>query len=124
MKISYPRSLIVSFAHLWSKKHGVSFADAQKISWAAWKCNKLTELMQDFIVDFEYIKKSDGSLRKATGTLSESLVSYEKLTERKASDKVFCYFDVDAGEMRSFLRSNLKRIKAVKPIEILSLITI
>jgi hypothetical protein len=120
MKISYPRSLIVSFAHLWAKTHKVSFADAQRLSWAAWKCNKLTELMQDFLVDFEYIKKSDGSLRKATGTLSTSVISYEKLTERKASDKVFVYFDVEAGELRSFLRANLKTIKAVKPIEILT----
>jgi uncharacterized protein with ACT and thioredoxin-like domain len=76
--------------------------------------------MQDFLVDFEYIKKSDGSLRKATGTLSTSVISYEKLTERKASDKVFVYFDVEAGELRSFLRANLKTIKAVKPIEILT----
>lgn len=121
MKISYPRSLIVSFAHLWSKKHGVSFSEAQKLSWAAWKCNKLTELLQDSLVSFSYLKK-DGSLRKATGTLAKEFVSYEKLTERKASDKVFCYFDVDAGELRSFLRSNLKSIKAVKPINILTTI--
>jgi hypothetical protein len=118
MKISYPRSLIVSFAHLWSKTHGISFGEAQRLSWAAWKCNKLSELMQDSLVDFEYIKK-DGSLRKASGTLSKDFVSYEKLTARKASDKVFVYFDVDAGELRSFLRANLKAIKAVKPIEIL-----
>jgi hypothetical protein len=116
MKISYPRSLIVSFAHLWAKKHGVSFGEAQKLSWAAWKCNKLAELMEDFLVDFEYLKKDGVTLRKASGTLAKD---YVKLTERKASDKVFCYFDVEAGKLRSFLRSNLKSIKAVKPINIL-----
>jgi hypothetical protein len=116
--IKYPRSLIVSFAHLWAKTHGISFGEAQRLSWAAWKCNKLTELLQEFIVDFEYLKK-DGSLRKASGTLSADFISYEKLTERKASDKVFVYFDLEAGELRSFLRANLKSIKAVKPINIL-----
>jgi hypothetical protein len=119
MKISYPRSLIVSFAHLWAKTHGISFGEAQRLSWAAWKCNKLTELLQDFIIDFDYLKKDGVTLRKATGTLSKEFVSYEKLTERKASDKVFVYFDLEAGELRSFLRANLKRIKAVKTINIL-----
>lgn len=115
--IQYNRSLIMAFAHLWKKAHNISLSEALQISWASAKCLKLQELMENYVVTFEYTKKSDGSKRLATGTRSKEIVSYEKLTERKANDEVFVYFDLEANGLRSFVRRNIGKIKSFKPIE-------
>lgn len=88
------------FNNAWSMfKAGLftSFAEALK---AAWSRIKVISGMKTGTVTFRYIK-SDGSIRIATGTLSD--INYvAKATESKPKPEVVKYFDIEAQSFRSF----------------------
>ncbi len=88
------------FNNAWSMfKDGLftSFAQALK---AAWSRLKVVTGMKSGFVTFQYIK-SDGSIRIATGTLSD--INYvAKTTESKPKPEVVKYFDIEAQSFRSF----------------------
>ncbi|MCC8173282.1 MAG: SH3 beta-barrel fold-containing protein [Odoribacter sp.] len=71
----------------------------------AWDIYRLEKKMNEGIVDFSYIK-TDGSFRKAKGTLKE-VKKFVKGEGRTISMKVLCYFDVDVNDFRSFRIENL-----------------
>jgi len=88
------------FTTAWSMfKAGLftSFAESLK---AAWSRTKVITGMKTGTVKFRYIK-SDGSIRIATGTLSD--INYvAKTTESKPKPEVVKYFDIEAQSFRSF----------------------
>lgn len=88
------------FTNAWSMfKAGLftSFAESLK---AAWSRIKVITGMKTGTVTFRYIK-SDGTVRVATGTLSD--INYvAKSTESKPKPEVVKYFDIEAQSFRSF----------------------
>ncbi len=72
---------------------------------------RLIDKMKISIVCFEFYKKSTGELRKSWGTLAENLVSAKvKGCQRKRNLNCICYYDVERGNFRSLLASNLKKV--------------
>ena len=71
----------------------------------------LLEKLHNGIAKFEYTKKSTGEQRLAWGTLSENLISEKvKGCKRRINPNCICYYDVERGEFRSFLVSNLQKV--------------
>ena len=71
----------------------------------------LLEKLHNGIAHFEFIKKSTGELREAWGTLANDLVSAKvKGCQRRNNPNCICYFDVERGEFRSLLASNLVKV--------------
>ena len=71
----------------------------------------LMEKLHNSICHFEYIKKSTGELREAWGTLAQNLVSAKvKGCKRSTNPNCICYFDIERGNFRSFLISNLIKV--------------
>ena len=71
----------------------------------------LLEKLHNGIVKFEYTKKSTGEQRLAWGTLSENLISEKvKGCKRKTNPNCICYYDIERGNFRSFLVSNLQKV--------------
>lgn len=72
---------------------------------------RLIDKMKFQVTSFEYIKKSTGELRRAWGTLSENLISEKvKGCKRKTNPNCICYYDIERGNFRSFLVSNLQKV--------------
>jgi WYL_2, Sm-like SH3 beta-barrel fold len=88
------------FNNAWSMfKDGLFTTFAQALK-AAWNRLKVVTGMKTGVVTFQYIK-SDGSIRIATGTLSD--IKYvAKTTESKPKPEVVKYFDIEAQSFRSF----------------------
>jgi hypothetical protein len=71
----------------------------------------LMEKLHNGIAHFEFIKKSTGELREAWGTLATNLVSAKvKGCQRRKTPNCICYYDVERGEFRSLLASNLIKV--------------
>ena len=70
----------------------------------AWALYRLTKRMHKGVVTFAY-EKTDGSLRKAKGTLKD----IQNLIKGTGSEnyKTVRYFDIDANGFRSFKIENL-----------------
>jgi len=72
---------------------------------------RLIDKMKFQVTSFEYIKKSTGELRRAWGTLAENLMSAKvKGCQRKKNPNCICYYDVERGDFRSLLVSNLQKV--------------
>lgn len=71
----------------------------------AWQLYRLTKRMRSEVVRFAY-EKTDGTLRKAFGTLQDT-TPMVKGVGRQDDGRTFMYFDVDAGAFRSFRVENL-----------------
>ena len=72
---------------------------------------RLIDKMKFQVTSFEYIKKSTGELRRAWGTLAENLMSAKvKGCQRKKNLNCINYYDVERGDFRSLLASNLVRV--------------
>ena len=72
---------------------------------------RLIDKMKFQVTSFEYIKKSTGELRRAWGTLAENLMSAKvKGSQRKKNLNCINYYDVERGDFRSLLASNLVRV--------------
>lgn len=95
------RSTILTAAHKVRKANPtLSWGECQKQAWSAYK---LKEAMQSSIVEFSFIKVSDGSVRTAKGTLNGELFQYEsKGASVPTSPDVIRYFDTEANGWRSF----------------------
>lgn len=77
---------------------------------------KLRRKLKAGVVEFTY-KKKDGSLRKAKGTLKDSLLpETDKEDERKKnlSKECFYYFDLDRDDWRAFRRDLFVEVKEKK----------
>ena len=71
----------------------------------AWQLYRLTKRMRAGVFRFAY-EKTDGTLRKATGTLHE-VVSMVKGTGRPDDGRPVRYYDVEASGFRSFRAESL-----------------
>lgn len=71
----------------------------------AWQLYRLTKRLRTGVVRFAY-EKTDGTLRKATGTLCD-VASMVKGTGRPDNSRTVKYYDVDAGGFRSFRAESL-----------------
>ena len=72
---------------------------------------RLIDKMKFQVTSFEYIKKSTGELRRAWGTLAENLMSAKvRGCQRKKNPNCICYYDVERGDFRSLLVSNLQKV--------------
>ena len=99
-------SEIMTLAHQFIKRYGVSLSEALQI---AWRNAKLKNELHKRIVHF-YFQKVDGSLREAWGTLAEDKLPQTQGTGRKPSDNVQVYFDTEKEEWRCFKKINLVKI--------------
>ena len=105
MKKSNFRVRVMKYAwHLWK---------STQYSWQlcmikAWQLYRLARRMRSGLVSF-YYTKSDGSIRKATGTLKDrpSGVSLNGKHLTKPSYKTMAYFDIDKNGYRCFKVENL-----------------
>ena len=71
----------------------------------------LIDKMKISIVCFEFYKKSTGELRRAWGTLAENLISAKvKGCKRKTNPNCINYYDVERGDFRCCLASNLVQV--------------
>ena len=70
----------------------------------AWQLYRLTKRLRAGVVRFD--EKTDGTLRKATGTLHE-VVSMVKGTGRPDDGRTVRYYDVEASGFRSFRAESL-----------------
>lgn len=100
-------SEIMSLAHSFIKKYGVSLSEALQI---AWRNAKLKIMMKLAIVKF-YFQKVDGTIREAWGTLAENRLPETKDSGRKANENVQVYFDTEKEEWRCFKKINLIKIE-------------
>lgn len=66
----------------------------------AWQLYRLTKRMRAGVVRFAY-EKTDGTLRKAVGTLKDT-AELIKGTGRPDDGRTVKYYDVEAGGFRSF----------------------
>lgn len=72
---------------------------------------RLRRMLRRGVVRFSYRKKSDGSVRKARGTLRKDMLpKYEKPKRARPDPLVFRYWDLDKMSFRSFLRANFIKI--------------
>jgi len=88
------------FNNAWSMFKAGLFTSFAKALKAAWSRIKVITGLKSGVVTFQYIK-SDGSIRIATGTLSD--INYvAKTTESKPKPEIIKYFDIEAQSFRSF----------------------
>lgn len=84
------------------KKFGMTIAVAMK---KAWMIFKLKIRMKKEVISFSYLKK-DGSLRKAIGTLIDSMLP-EVTHDIPCPVGNMRYFDTERKEWRSFILKNI-----------------
>lgn len=84
---------------------GKAFAVALSKAWALYR---LTKQMRAGVVRFAY-EKTDGSLRRAAGTLRD-VATLIKGTGRPDDGRTVRYYDVDANGWRSFKVENFVTI--------------
>ncbi len=71
----------------------------------------LLEKLHNGIAHFEYRRKNSQENREAWGTLANNLVIAKvKGCKRRHNPNCICYFDVECGEFRSLLVSNLVKV--------------
>ena len=100
MKTLYFRHKVFCMAYDLIRATGKTFAVCLSKAWALYR---LTKQMHKGIVSFAY-EKSDGSLRKAKGTLKD----IQNLIKGTGSEnyKTVRYFDIEANGFRSFKVEN------------------
>lgn len=93
---------------------GVLFGECLKMAWGeTYKTQKIVELMRVGVVWFEFLKV-DGTIRRACGTLLQSLIPEEQWptgeSRRRQNDSVQVFFDLEKQEWRCFKKLNVLRI--------------
>ena len=93
---------------------GVLFGECLKMAWGeTYKTKKIVEMMRVGVVWFEFLKV-DGTIRRACGTLLQSLIPEEQWptgeSRRRQNDSVQVFFDLEKQEWRCFKKLNVLRI--------------
>ena len=96
---------VMQMAWSFVRKNGYSMSEALKCAWANLK---LKAALKVKIVEF-YFKKTDGTLRKAFGTLMSDRVTETK-GKKKTEENGQVYFDTEKEEWRCFKKCNLVKI--------------
>ena len=98
---------IMSLAHQFIRKNGMSLSEALKV---AWTNNKLKVAMKSRIVKFYFVKVS-GETREAYGSLADGVIpSIERDSSRKQNETCQAYYDCEKEAWRCFKKANLLRI--------------
>ena len=95
------RSKVFSWAYEIARATGKQFAICLAKAWALYRLKKA---MKKGVVSFAY-EKTDGTLRKAKGTLNALLGTANKAGKPKTGS--FPYYDTEACAFRSFRIENL-----------------
>lgn len=72
----------------------------------AWLNANLVRMMRNSVVEFEFYK-TDGTKRKAHGTLRKDICPLLKGSNREKNPSVQVYFDTEKGEWRCFKKYRL-----------------
>lgn len=104
--MKYNKKEIMSLAWQFIKANGLTLSKALKLAWMNIKLR--TRMMKD-VVTFIF-QKADGTLRRAEGTLKETMLPNTKGSERKVNPLVQVFFDTDKGEWRSYKKANIVTI--------------
>ena len=86
---------------------GASLSQSQALKYAWW-FEKFRNMLSKGIYRFSYMKK-DGTIREATGTLSNAFIPTDKLpkgTAKIINYETFSYYDLVKNEWRSFRLDN------------------
>ena len=78
--------------------------------------SRLKKLLKTGVVEFSY-KKKDGTVRKAKGTLKDTLIpetDREDDRKKNLNKDVLCYWDLKKDDWRCFIKTNLIDIKEDK----------
>lgn len=98
------RAAALSLAWAIRKESNLAWGQCQRQAWAV---VKLRNTLAVAAVEFSYLKEN-GETRKAHGTLSATLFTYEnKGTGTPAKPTVVRYWDLDAAAFRSFRADRL-----------------
>ena len=102
---SISKSQVVSLANQLRYKDGLTASDAFKLAWGIIKFKKR---LRETVVDFSFIK-TDGSIRKAKGTINLGSIPTEKHPKGNTNSCLsnIPYFDLGANGWRSFKATNL-----------------
>ena len=92
-------------AWIFVKNNGLTIQEALRV---AWLNVKLRKAMNNSIVRFRY-KKTDGTIREASGTLIDNLLPPVQEQSRHGKDDQI-YFDTDCSGFRCFKKINLLTI--------------
>lgn len=96
-------SNVMNLAWQFVKRNGFTMSKALK---AAWANIKLKAALAKGITKF-YLKKVDGTLREAYGTLKTELLPNHAESNRKPNPTIQVYFDTEIQEWRCFKKANL-----------------
>ncbi|WP_313029481.1 SH3 beta-barrel fold-containing protein [Soonwooa sp.] len=108
MKTSF-KSTVMQRAHYLFRTLNKAWSVCLKKAWALYKLNKE---MKSHEVSF-YFEKSDGTVRKAVGSLTNT---YEKKTDKTPNPFVFTYFDSEKNAYRCFKIENFLMIENLAKI--------
>lgn len=97
----YSKRLFIARATAMMRNNNMTRSNAFKKTWEIVRFYH--RLLTETSVSFIYIKK-DGSYRKATATLTDSMIKENPYW--KANEITFPYFDVDCNGIRSFICAN------------------
>lgn len=78
--------------------------------------NKFIDLLKNNIVSFKFVKK-DGTIRKAKGTLAESIIPEIKGNGAEKPSSILTYYDVEKKGWRSFNDYQFIKLLSVSPID-------
>ena len=104
MKTSTIRQKVMHYAHSLYGTLEMTWRDCLR---RAWKIIRLVIRLHEGSVYFTYLK-TDGTLRKAFGTLRVGDIAPSSGSRmKKPNHSVICYFDLDKWQYRSFRIRNL-----------------
>lgn len=106
MKTTISLKEVMLLAWHFVRHNGFSKSMALK---AAWGNAKLISEMKTGVVSFSF-RRLDGTIRKACGTLQDSVLPQPKGAVRKADGTLQTYFDTERQAYRSFKKANLLRV--------------
>lgn len=98
------RKRVMKYAHQMIKNNNV--ATWRECLKQAWRCYKLTQRMRSGVAHFCYMK-TDGSIRRAVGTLCNLPLEFSGKKHGKPSYKTICYYDLEKQGFRCFRTLNL-----------------
>lgn len=96
------RAKVMKYAWQLRRTTSETFRNCLRKAWMLWR---LAKALHQGVVKFCYAK-TDGTIRKAIGTLT-NLTTGASLSNKKSSDKVMTYYDLEKNSFRCFKIENL-----------------
>jgi WYL_2, Sm-like SH3 beta-barrel fold len=111
--IKINRSEVMRLAHSF-KATGKTWSESLRQAWAMCKATALKETLKQGVVSFSFVKQ-DGTIRRAVGTMNETLFTYVYKTDRHIQKELsytgtVVFWDLESSDWRC---CRVDRIKAV-----------